>query len=80
MNSESCKVSEGCKMKEERSAIMLQNGLAILLAVRCQQKDAVLQILHRVYHDMPEKDSKTLLNRVIYLMTPKERDWMKNLA
>ena len=67
-------------MKEERSAIMLQNGLAIFFAVRWQQKDAVLQILHRVNHDMPEKDSKTLLNRVIYLMTPKERDWMKNLA
>lgn len=67
-------------MEHTDSKIMLQNGLALLLAVRCQQKEAVLQLLNRIYHQMTEKQSKTLLNRVIYLMTPRERDWMKNLA
>lgn len=59
---------------------MLRYGLALLLAVRCQQKDATLQLLNRIYHQMTEKDSKTLMNRVIYLMSPKERDWLKGLA
>ena len=59
---------------------MLHNGLALLLAVRCQQKDAVIQLLGRIYHQMSEKDSKTLMNRVIYLMSPKERDWLRNLV
>jgi hypothetical protein len=59
---------------------MLTNGLALLLAVRCQQKDAVVQLLGRIYHQMTEKDSKTLMNRVIYLMSPRERDWLKNLV
>ena len=59
---------------------MLTNGLALLLAVRCQQQEATLQLLNRIYHQFTEKDSKTLMNRVIYLMTPKERDWLKGLA
>jgi len=59
---------------------MLQNGLALLLSVRCQQKEATLQLLALVYHQFTEKDAKTLMNRVIYLMTPKERDWLKSLA
>jgi hypothetical protein len=59
---------------------MLQSGLALLLAVRCQQKEATLQLLSLIYHQTTEKDSKTLMNRVIYLMTPKERDWLKSLA
>lgn len=59
---------------------MLQSGLALLLAVRCQQKEATLQLLNLIYHQTTEKDSKTLMNRVIYLMTPKERDWLKSLA
>ena len=67
-------------MSTSRSQAMLQNGLALLLAVRCQQEEATVQLLRRIYHQFSEKDSKTLLNRVIYLMTPKERDWMKGLT
>jgi hypothetical protein len=59
---------------------MLTNGLALLLAVRCQQQEATLQLLARIYHQFTEKDAKTLMNRVIYLMSPKERDWLKSLA
>ena len=59
---------------------MLTNGLALLLAVRCQQQEATLQLLAQIYHQFTEKDSKTLMNRVIYLMSPKERDWLRGLA
>ena len=60
--------------------LMLQYSLALLLAVRCQQKDATLQLLARFYHELSEQQAKTLLNRTIYLLEPSERDWMKNLA
>lgn len=53
--------------------------LALLIATRCQNKDAVLQLLNRIYHEHEESIAKPVLNRTIYLMTPKERDWMKTL-
>lgn len=63
-----------------RPEIMLRYSLALLLAVRCQHKEAVLQLLARFYHELSETQAKTLLNRTIYLLEPPERDWMKNLA
>ena len=59
---------------------MLRYSLALLLAVRCKSKEATLQLLGRYYHELSEKDAKTLVNRTIYLLEPKERDWMKSLA
>jgi len=55
-------------------------SLALLLAVRCRQKDAVLQLLGQIYHRMEEDQAKNTMNRLIYLLEPQERDWMKNLA
>ena len=59
---------------------MLRYSLALLLAVRCRSKEATLQLLGRFYHELEEKQAKTLVNRTIYLLEPRERDWMKNLA
>ena len=59
---------------------VLKYSLAILLAVRCRQKDAVLQLLGKVYHSMEEDQAKQTMNRLIYLLEPQERDWMKSLA
>jgi hypothetical protein len=59
---------------------MLTLSIAILLAVRCQHKQATLQLLNTTYHALTEQQSKTLLNRIIYLLEPYERDWMKSLA
>ena len=59
---------------------MLINAVALLLAVRCQQEEASKQILARIYSEMKEKDAKGLMFKVIMLMTPRERDWMKELA
>lgn len=53
--------------------------LALLIAVRCQNQEAVSQLLRRLYHSFEEAQVRPSLNRTIYLMTPKERDWMKNL-
>ena len=59
---------------------MLVNAIALLLAVRCQQEEATKQILSRIYIQLKEKDAKGLMYKVIMLMTPKERDWLKDLA
>ena len=59
---------------------MLKYSLALLLAVRCRQKDAVLQLLAKMYHSMEEDQAKSVMNRLIYLLEPTERDWMKSLV
>ena len=58
---------------------MVINALALLLAVRCRSKDAVLQLLGRFYHQMSGKDVKVFMNRTIMLLEPRERDWLRDL-
>ena len=59
---------------------MVINSLALLLAVRCQSKDATKQLLAKFYHQMTAKQAKTFMNRTIMLLEPRERDWLKNLV
>ena len=59
---------------------VLKLSLALLLAVRCQQKDATLQLLATIYHKLEEDQAKSVMNRLIYLLEPMERDWMKSLV
>jgi len=59
---------------------VLKYSLALLLAVRCRQKEAALQLLARIYHKLEEDQAKSMMNRLIYLLEPTERDWMKGLA
>ena len=59
---------------------MLVNAVALLLAVRCQQEEASKQLLAKIYHDLKEKTARQLMFKVIMLMTPKERDWLKDLV
>ena len=66
-------------MKELTQKQMVVNSLALLLAVRCQSTDAVKQLLARLYHQLTEKQAKTLMNRTIMLLEPRERDWLKSL-
>jgi hypothetical protein len=51
-----------------------------MLAVRCQNKQACLQLMANLYHHMEEAQLKTMTLRLIYLLTPQERDWLKGLA
>ena len=67
-------------MKELTSQQMVVYSLALLLAVRCQSKEAVKQLLGRFYHEMSAKQAKTFMNRSIMLLEPRERDWLKNLC
>ena len=71
-------------MKQERppltSKIVLKLSLALLLAVRCKQEDACLQILRLMYHSMDGEQCQKTMNRLIYLMEPTERDWLSRLA
>ena len=62
------------------SKMILHISLAILLAVRCRNKDACLQLLAKVYHSMEEKQARNTMNRLIYLLEPLERDWLRDLA
>ena len=62
------------------SKMVLKISLALLLAVRCRQKDAAKQLLAKIYHDFSEQQAKVTMNRLIYLLEPQERDWMKNLV
>jgi hypothetical protein len=62
------------------SKMVLNLSLALLLAVRCRQIDACLQILNLIYHSMEEDQAKKIMNRLIYLLEPQERDWLRNLA
>jgi hypothetical protein len=58
--------------------LMLRNALALLLAIRCKSEEATRQLLINFYHAMEEDTSKQLMMRVFCLLTPKERDWLKN--
>lgn len=62
------------------SRIVLKVSLALLLAVRCRQEDACKQLLARIYHAMEEQQAKQTMNRLIYLLEPQERDWLKGLV
>ena len=62
------------------SKAVLQLSLALLLAIRCKQKDAARQILSRIYHLMSEDQAKKTMNRLIYLIEPQERDWLRDLC
>lgn len=62
------------------SKLMLRNSLALMLAVRCRQKEAARQLLALFYQTMTEQQAKSLMMKTIYLLTPKERDWLKDLA
>lgn len=67
-------------MKDLINKTMVVNALALLLAVRCKNKDAAKQLLARFYHQMTAKQAKTFMNRSIMLMEPKERDWLRDLV
>jgi hypothetical protein len=62
------------------SKIVLKYSFALLLAVRCKQKEATTQLLARIYHLFSEEQAKITMNRLIYLLEPAERDWMKSLV
>lgn len=62
------------------SKMVLNLSLALLLAIRCRQSDACLQILGLMYHSMEEEQAKSTMNRLIYLLEPQERDWLRDLA
>ena len=66
-------------MKDLTGKQMVLNALALLLAVRCRQKDAAKQLLARFYHTMEGKQAKTFMHKTIMLLEPKERDWLKAL-
>ena len=66
-------------MVSEKPEKHLRDAIALLLAVRCQQKDACLQILARIYAKNKEKDAKSLMLKTIMLLEPKERDWLRSL-
>jgi hypothetical protein len=65
-------------MTEDRT--MLRNSLALLLAVRCKSDQACLQLLAGMYNEMEEQQVKQVMLRLIYLLTPSERDWLRGLA
>jgi hypothetical protein len=62
------------------SKVVLELSLALLLAIRCRQKDAAKQILSRIYHLTSEEQAKKTMNRLIYLIEPQERDWLRDLC
>lgn len=68
------------KMTEMTPKQMVTKSLALLLAVRCQSADGAKQLLARYYHEMTAKQAKTLLNRTIMLLEPRERDWLRDLC
>lgn len=59
---------------------VLHLSLALLLAIRCRQTDAAKQLLARIYHLMEEQQAKSVMNRLIYLIEPQERDWLRDLV
>ena len=59
---------------------MLRDALALMLAVRCGSEEACRQLLARFYQQMTEQQAKTLMIRTLYLLTPQERDWLRDLA
>ena len=66
-------------MKDLTPQQMVHNSFALLLAVRCQSKDAVKQLLGRFYHQMSAKQAQLFMNRSIMLLEPRERDWLRDL-
>lgn len=65
---------------EINSRTMLRDSLALLLAVRCQQEEAARQLLAEIYQKLDENRAKSLMVKTIYLLSPKERDWLRDLA
>ena len=65
---------------EVSSRTMLRDSLALLLAVRCQQEEAARQLLAEIYQKLDENRAKSLMVKTIYLLSPKERDWLRDLA
>ena len=71
---------QAIRMDARQSKLMLRDALALMLAVRCGQEDAARQLLAQFYQKMTEQQAKTLMIRTIYLLSPAERDWLRDLA
>jgi hypothetical protein len=53
--------------------------LSLLLSVTDQHQIATNQTLSKIYQTLDLDPSKKYLLRLLPLLTPKQRDWMKNL-
>jgi len=67
-------------MQQANSKTVLRNSLALLMAIRCQSKEASRQLMASMYETMDEAQLKSIMLRLIYLLTPTERDWLRDLA
>ena len=52
-------------------------ALAIVKAASCREEDATRQLLREVA-GLDDKTAKRLIIRIAHIMSPKDRDWLRN--
>ena len=57
---------------------MLLDCLSIVLAVRCKSEIASRQLIGRLASEYCDDYVKSVMLKVLPLLTPRERDWLKN--
>ena len=58
---------------------MLEQVVAIILAVRCKSEIATRQLLAKLNNEYIDPYPKILMLKTINLLTPLERDWLRSL-
>lgn len=54
--------------------------LALYLAINAKSEIAIQQILQRMYYHLDFDPSKKLIIRLLPLLTPRQRDYLKSLS
>lgn len=58
---------------------MLLNGIALVLAIKAQSEFGTRQLLREYEIDYYDGYGKALVLRVLPLLVPQERDWLRGL-
>jgi hypothetical protein len=60
-------------------SVMLLEAISIILAVRCKSEIATRQLLSALASERHDHYSKSLMLKILPLLTPSERDWLRSL-
>jgi len=66
-------------MSQELHPTMLLEAISIILAVRCKSEIAVRQLLKTLATERHDQYSKALMLKILPLLSPLERDWLRAL-
>jgi len=66
-------------MSQDSHPSMLLEAISIILAIRCKSEIAVRQLLKALATERHDQYAKSLMLKILPLLSPLERDWLRSL-